>query len=170
MSTIFFGLMMSRVRDTHLRDSDDKFLKYTCVARNRGKFLDADNDDNSDDDDDDLSRSAITEGQVGVHHKRGWAPAPSSQSQSLERTRWVETLHWRGVEGDKEDIREKRRWRGKAQNIILISVWSWQHEKGSLLYLGNLSKRFSGFCPLRGGVPPNSVKEKNLLFFTLIFR
>ena len=25
-------------------------------------------------------------------------------------------------------------------------------------------------CPLRGGVPPFSVKEKNLLFFTLIFR
>ena len=25
---------------------------------------------------------------------------------------------------------------------------------------GRCQKRFSGFCPLRGGVPPNSVKEK----------
>ena len=35
---------------------------------------------------------------------------------------------------------------------------------------GTFQKRFSGFCPLRGGVPPFSAKEKNLLFFTLIFR
>ena len=64
MSTIFFGVMMSSGRDTHLRDSDDKFLKYTCFARNRGKFLDADNDDNeeeeeNDDDDDDISRDKL---------------------------------------------------------------------------------------------------------------
>ena len=42
------------------------------------------------------------------------------------------------------------------------------------LYLGKgrCHLRFSGFCPLRGGegVPPFSAKEKNLLFFTLIFR
>ena len=36
---------------------------------------------------------------------------------------------------------------------------------------GSFQKRFSGFCPLRGGgVPPLSAKEKILLFFTLIFR
>ena len=31
-------------------------------------------------------------------------------------------------------------------------------------------KLLSGFFPLGGGVPPLSAKEKNLLFFTLIFR
>ena len=36
---------------------------------------------------------------------------------------------------------------------------------------GARQKRFSGFCPLRGGgYPPNSAKEKILLLFTLIFR
>ena len=35
---------------------------------------------------------------------------------------------------------------------------------------GGCHLRFSGFCPLGGGVPPFSAKEKNLLFFTLIFR
>ena len=35
---------------------------------------------------------------------------------------------------------------------------------------GTFQKRFSRFCPLRGGVPPLSAKEKILLFFTLIFR
>ena len=36
---------------------------------------------------------------------------------------------------------------------------------------GRCQKRFSGIRPLRGGgVPPFSAKEKNLLFFTLIFR
>ena len=36
---------------------------------------------------------------------------------------------------------------------------------------GSCQKRFSGIRPLRGGgVPPFSAKEKNLLFFTLIFR
>ena len=36
---------------------------------------------------------------------------------------------------------------------------------------GRCQKRFSGFCPLRGGgVPPLSAKEKNLLFSRLIFR
>ena len=40
------------------------------------------------------------------------------------------------------------------------------------IYLkGTFQKRFSGIRPLRGGgVPPFSAKEKNLLFFTLIFR
>ena len=115
---------MSSGRATHLRDSDDESFKYTYVARHQGKFLDANNDDNSDDnedDEDDLSRSAITERQARLHHKRGWAPAPSSQSQSLERSRWVETLHcWRWAEGDKEDIREKRRWRRNVRFIIFI--------------------------------------------------
>ena len=40
----------------------------------------------------------------------------------------------------------------------------------TFLYKGTFQKRFSGFFLLRGGVPPNSAKEKNLLFFTLIFR
>ena len=36
---------------------------------------------------------------------------------------------------------------------------------------GTFQKRFSGFCPLRGGGgTPLSAKEKILLFFTLIFR
>ena len=36
---------------------------------------------------------------------------------------------------------------------------------------GSCHLRFSGIRPLRGGgVPPFSAKEKNLLFFTLIFR
>ena len=36
---------------------------------------------------------------------------------------------------------------------------------------GTFQKRFSGIRPLRGGgVPPFSAKEKNLLFFRLIFR
>ena len=38
-------------------------------------------------------------------------------------------------------------------------------------YKGTCHLRFSGIRPLRGGeVPPFSAKEKNLLFFTLIFR
>ena len=41
----------------------------------------------------------------------------------------------------------------------------------SKLYKGSCHLRFSGIRPLRGGgVPPFSAKEKNLLFFTLIFR
>ena len=40
----------------------------------------------------------------------------------------------------------------------------WRRSKGSC------HLRFSGIRPLRGGVPPFSTKEKNLLFFTLIFR
>ena len=40
-----------------------------------------------------------------------------------------------------------------------------------LLRKGSFQKRFSGIRPLMGGgVPPFSAKEKNLLFFTLIFR
>ena len=35
---------------------------------------------------------------------------------------------------------------------------------------GSCHLRFSGIRPLRGGGPPFSAKEKNLLFFTLIFR
>ena len=35
---------------------------------------------------------------------------------------------------------------------------------------GSFHLRFSGIRPLRGGVPPFSAKEKNLLFFTLILR
>ena len=36
---------------------------------------------------------------------------------------------------------------------------------------GSFHSRFSGIRPLRGGgLPPFSAKEKNLLFFTLIFR
>ena len=36
---------------------------------------------------------------------------------------------------------------------------------------GTFHLRFSGIRPLRGGgYPPLSAKEKNLLFFTLIFR
>ena len=35
---------------------------------------------------------------------------------------------------------------------------------------GSRQKRFSGFCSLRGGVPPLSAKEKIFLFAPLIFR
>ena len=35
---------------------------------------------------------------------------------------------------------------------------------------GTCQKRFSGFCPLRGGGTPFSAKEKNCLFSPLIFR
>ena len=59
------------------------------------------------------------------------------------------------------------------QDIILVGV-TWhmaaprQHYD---VHKGSCHLRFSGFCPLRGGgVPPNSVKEKILPFFTLIFR
>ena len=39
------------------------------------------------------------------------------------------------------------------------------------VHKGSFQKRFSGIRPLRGGgVPPFSAKEKNLLFFRLIFR
>ena len=38
-------------------------------------------------------------------------------------------------------------------------------------FKGRFQKRFRGIRPLRGGgVPPFSAKEKNLLFFRLIFR
>ena len=47
----------------------------------------------------------------------------------------------------------------------------WKNMGNSQRYKGSCHFRFSGIRPLRGGgVPPFSAKEKNLLFFTLIFR
>ena len=46
-----------------------------------------------------------------------------------------------------------------------------QQGTGNIPDKGTYHLRFSGIRPLRGGgVPPFSAKEKNLLFFTLIFR
>ena len=55
----------------------------------------------------------------------------------------------------------KDKYKNKRQTYDVICFW-----KGDK---GTFQKRFSGFCPLRGGVPPLSANEKILLFFTLIF-
>ena len=83
--------------------------------------------------------------------------------------------------------------RGSILDLNIIkhtSFWSWaipSYQPSLLLFRwratsscfadidrhckGTFQKRFSGIRPLRGGgVPPFSAKEKNLLFFTLIFR
>ena len=58
----------------------------------------------------------------------------------------------------------------RLQTAFVSLVWVSQ-AVGLLLHAkGSCQKRFSGFCPLRGGVPPLSAKEKILLFFPLIFR
>ena len=50
---------------------------------------------------------------------------------------------------------------GPRSDLVYLCQW---------LTKGSFHLRFSGIRPLRGGVPPFSAKEKNLLFFTLIFR
>ena len=72
---------------------------------------------------------------------------------------------------------EERVLEGYLENVVLFvlqELHSYTYKELSSPIFQSLSfskgtfqKRFSGFCPLRGGegVPPNSVKEKNLLFF-----
>ena len=58
--------------------------------------------------------------------------------------------------------REEKEIRRKTNKNIVKQTKRRERDKGTF------QKRFSGFCPLRGGgVPPLSAKEKILLFFTL---
>ena len=64
----------------------------------------------------------------------------------------------------KPHVRESLHLRKIIQSSPNFEVVGWFHK-------GTFHFRFSGIRPLRGGgVPPFSAKEKNLLFFTLIFR
>ena len=63
-----------------------------------------------------------------------------------ERSTWI--LHF-ALSNPQNTFRDKAHFEPRLYNI----------------HKGTFQKLLSGFCPLRGGlVPPNSVKEKNLLF------